>query len=180
MVWVVSGVWHSLVVYFGSQLLFTSDVIFENGRTTGLWVMGTLAATVAIILVNVRMVLEVKTWNWLLAGVLALSVLAYIFFLLIYHASTFFSDDSFYVFYILASSVSSLLAVFGLIAVALVPDYTIQYIYRQYWPEDWQILREKYRSSDLVELKLENFNKRPTSSVAVGNIGFSSSRDLLP
>jgi hypothetical protein len=48
------------VVYFGAELIFKIDTLFENGRTTGMWEMGTLAATLAIFIVNFRMAIEIK------------------------------------------------------------------------------------------------------------------------
>lgn len=166
-VWLISGIWHSLVVFFGTELLFSHDVLFHNGRTSGLWVMGTLAASVAIFIVNFRIVLEIKTFNVILAGVIALSLVAYLLFQVVYNAAIGLSEDMYYVFFLLLQSPSFYLSLFSLAAIALVPDFVTQYYSRQYAPQDWQILREKYRSSDLVELKLENFQKKTMSSVTV-------------
>ena len=48
------------VVFFGTELIYSSDVLYSNGRTTGLWDMGSLASTLAIFIVNLRMVIEIK------------------------------------------------------------------------------------------------------------------------
>lgn len=166
-IWLACGIWHSLVVFFGTELIFANDALFYNGRTTGLWIMGTLASTLAILIVNLRMVLEIKTFNVIVIGVIILSIVAYVLFLVIYNTALALTVDMYYVFFILLGSPSFYLSMLALSAIALLPDFVGKYYARQYYPEDWQILREKYRSSDLVEFKLANFQKKSLSSVTV-------------
>jgi len=168
-IWLLSGIWHSLVVFFGTELLFANDILFASGRTTGLWAMGTLAATLAILIANLRIILEIKTFNVFMVGSIFLSIVLYVLFQVIYNAALGFSSDMYYIFFELLLSPTFYLSMLGLSALALVPDFVAQYYTRQYNPEDWQILREKYRSSDLVELKQGNFQKssKTASSVTV-------------
>jgi len=159
-----SGIWHSLVVYFGSELLFSNDILFSSGRTLGIWSIGTAASTLVILIVNLRIVIELKTFNVVIVAGILLSIAAYVLFQVVYNAALGLSSDMYYVFFMLLGSPSFYLFLLVLPAVALLPDFVAQYYSRQYMPEDWQILREKYRSSDLVELKLETFQKKSMSS----------------
>ena len=49
-----------MVVFFGCMFIFQNDVIKSNGQVAGLWEMGTMASTVAIVIVNLRMAMETK------------------------------------------------------------------------------------------------------------------------
>jgi len=149
-----------LVIYYGCSFLFTNPVLSISGRTFELWEFGSLASTIVIFVVNLRIALEIKTWNWISAAGILLSVVVYILFMVVYNANSFFSVPLLEVFFLLLSTPMFYLMLLNLTVMCLVPDFAIKYLSRQYFPEDWQILREKYRSHDLVELKLENFQKQ--------------------
>jgi hypothetical protein len=56
----LSAIWHSIVVFFTCSIIFKNDVIQQNGQTAGLWVFGTIASTLAILVVNLRIALETR------------------------------------------------------------------------------------------------------------------------
>jgi len=159
-IWIVNGIWHSLVIYYGCTFLFNNNTLSSNGHTTELWEFGTLVSTLAIFIVNLRIALEIKTWNWLGFGGIMLSIAVYILFMVVFNGTQFFSTSMFDVFFQLLRLPDFYLMLIVISVMALFPDFGIKYISRQYFPEDWQILREKYRSHDLVELQLENFRQQ--------------------
>jgi len=156
-IWILSGIWHSLVIYFGCSFLFSNDVLAKSGQTYELWEFGTMASTLVIFIVNIRIAIEIKTWNWINAGGIILSIIVYILFMVVYNADLSFSTTMYNVFFKLLVMPDFYLMVVVLSCISLVPDFAVKYILWQYKPEDWHILREMYRSNDLVELKLENF-----------------------
>lgn len=60
LVWLLASVWHSIVTYFFVVFFFANDVLKSNGQVGDLWTMGTIASTLGIIIVNLRMALETK------------------------------------------------------------------------------------------------------------------------
>lgn len=163
-VWILSGIWHSLVIYYGSTFLFNNNILFSSGKTLELWEFGSLASTLAIFVVNLRIALEIKTWNWLSLGGIVLSLAVYLLFVVVYNATTLFSVAMADIYFHLLGMINFYLMLAMLSVLSLIPDFAIKYISRQYFPEDWQILREKYRSHDLVELQLENFRQQSSHS----------------
>jgi phospholipid-transporting ATPase len=151
-VWIGNGVWHSLAIYYGCTLLFNDAVLTSSGNAEALWEFGTMAATIVIFVVNLRMALEIKTWNWLTAGGIILSVIVYILFMVIYNTTLAFSTTMEGVFFTILSTPIFYLLLFNLSVLALVPDFASKFFTRQYFPEDWQILREKYGSNFLTNL----------------------------
>jgi phospholipid-transporting ATPase len=58
--WILSSIYHSMVIYFAVLFLFDNDVLQSNGKVADLWVMGTVASTIAVTIVNLRMAIETK------------------------------------------------------------------------------------------------------------------------
>jgi hypothetical protein len=58
--WILSSIWHSVVIYFGCNLLFANEVLQKNGLVAGMWEMGTIASTIMVVVVNLRIGIETK------------------------------------------------------------------------------------------------------------------------
>ncbi len=80
--WVLTGFWHSLVVFFGWYFLWDSFCSFESdpggdGAVSDLEGFGTVVAFNSVLVINLKILLEARHWNGLLLGTVLLSVLSY-------------------------------------------------------------------------------------------------------
>nr|XP_022336878.1 probable phospholipid-transporting ATPase IF isoform X7 [Crassostrea virginica]XP_022336879.1 probable phospholipid-transporting ATPase IF isoform X7 [Crassostrea virginica] len=61
--WNILGLWHVFVFFFGVVFLFGNDVsLWPNGKMMDLWSFGTIAYTVNVIAVNLKLCLETYYW----------------------------------------------------------------------------------------------------------------------
>ncbi|XP_062573567.1 phospholipid-transporting ATPase IF-like [Saccostrea cucullata] len=61
--WNALGLWHVFVFFFGVVFLFGNDVpLWPNGKMMGIWSFGTIAYTVCVITVNLKLCLETYFW----------------------------------------------------------------------------------------------------------------------
>eukprot|EP01133_Synstelium_polycarpum_P012152 gene12152-14219_t len=84
LLWNIAGLWHSLVVFFAFKFLFSNDVMGYDGRTAGIWSFGTLIATCSILVVNCKIAIEIKTWNYFNLLSILVSLLAYFIMVMLY------------------------------------------------------------------------------------------------
>eukprot|EP00397_Hematodinium_sp_SG-2012_P001607 GEMP01001611.1.p1 GENE.GEMP01001611.1~~GEMP01001611.1.p1 ORF type:complete len:1272 (+),score=211.79 GEMP01001611.1:195-4010(+) len=64
--YVLSGFWHSIVVFYVPYCAaaFAGVIITEDGKPVDLWFIGTTVILLEVIVVNVKLVIESKTLNW--------------------------------------------------------------------------------------------------------------------
>ncbi|XP_056006396.1 phospholipid-transporting ATPase IF-like [Ostrea edulis] len=61
--WFVLGLWHVVVFFFGVVFLFGNDVsLWPDGKMMGLSSFGTIAYTICVITVNLKLCLETYYW----------------------------------------------------------------------------------------------------------------------
>eukprot|EP00027_Filamoeba_sp_ATCC50430_P018405 CAMPEP_0168578090 /NCGR_PEP_ID=MMETSP0413-20121227/21145_1 /TAXON_ID=136452 /ORGANISM="Filamoeba nolandi, Strain NC-AS-23-1" /LENGTH=1137 /DNA_ID=CAMNT_0008611909 /DNA_START=1 /DNA_END=3414 /DNA_ORIENTATION=+ len=156
--WIVEAVWHAAVSFFTAYWIFKDDgVLQENGQTGGMWAMGVLASTIAVVVVNLRMAVETKHWtkqiHWSIWG----SIGIYLVFLLLYCAFvTALPNNMFFQIYYLLSTASFWFAMLLVVFVAIVPQVSWKYVSQQLWPKDWQIIRERHEVSKGQDIELES------------------------
>ncbi|KAJ4453647.1 phospholipid-transporting P-type ATPase [Paratrimastix pyriformis] len=119
--WMINSIFHSVVIFWGTLLLWGQGTVFTNGQTAGLWEFGTLAASVSIVLVNLRVALSTHRWNvWnhiMTWGSIALFYLT----MLVYNYMPFLSTSYWLVFVGIARSGTFWWATAALVAVGIVP-----------------------------------------------------------
>ncbi|EGG15352.1 transmembrane protein [Cavenderia fasciculata] len=141
--WIIAGIWHSLVVYFSVRFLFDNDIVNSNGLTAGIWSYGTLISTSSILIANLRMALEVRTWNIFTGIGLAISLLSYFVMLMFYAYFLPLSPNMYDIFSFELKTITFHLVIIISVFIALVPDFVIKYYKWQYHPLDVQILTER-------------------------------------
>ncbi|KAF2074244.1 hypothetical protein CYY_004454 [Polysphondylium violaceum] len=154
LIWNLSGLWHSLITFFGVELLFRSEIMNGQGMVAGIWSLGTLVSTASILTVNLRMCIEIKTWNIFSVGGILFSLIAYFIMVLLYAFFLPLSANMFDIFSTQLETAAYYLAIIIIIVVALIPDFCIKYYARQYYPKDVQILRER---RNIKEIQMREF-----------------------
>lgn len=141
--WVLSALWHSLIIYFFTFGIFVgNDIIHGNGRTTGIWELGTLSASLGVVIVLMRAALQFQTWNWIIHFGIWASILAYIILFSVQAQFVGLLPNMWNVFQQLFSSGNFFLIVIGGLVAALLPDFITVYIRRNYFPKTHHILQE--------------------------------------
>ena len=121
MTWILSSVWDSLCVYYGVFFLLANDTIKSNGQTADLWTMGTIASTLAIVIVNCRMAIETRYWTLLTHIGIWGSIVAYFLCLLFYCALPGYT--MYWIIYFILSSPSFYFILVLVTVVALLPNF---------------------------------------------------------
>jgi magnesium-transporting ATPase (P-type) len=121
MTWILSSVWDSLVVFYGVYFLFVNDTLQSNGHTADLWTMGTIASTLAIIIVNCRMAIETRYWTFLTHLGIWGSIVAYFLCILAYCALP--VVNMYWIFYFILSSPVFYFMLVIVPVIALLPNF---------------------------------------------------------
>jgi len=144
--WVIGAVYHSLVFYFGSYLIWSinGSTIYSNGQVSDLFVFGNYVLTVGIVTVLLKIALETKTWNFLVHIAIWGSMIVYFLMLIILDPLD-ETQESIYAYTFKSGSYWLWLPV-G-VGMALLPDFTLKYIERAFFPKAWQIYQEMYSTN---------------------------------
>ena len=151
--WIANAVYHSLVLYIGSELFWFGDLIQGDGKTAGHWVWGT--ALYGAVLLTVLGKAALVTNNWTKYHVLAIpgSMAIWYVFVAAYgivapmvNVSTEYHG----VIPRLYSSPVFWLQTFNLAILCLLRDFTWKYVKRMYWPKTYHHIQEiqKYNIQD--------------------------------
>jgi len=141
--WLVSAIWHSLVVFFfGIAVFYGNNNIVTHGRDGDLADFQNSIQTSAVIVPLLKFALETITWNGFIFFGIYGSMAAY--FVILAIESTLLSaiPSQYNIFVMLFLTPPFYFMVFGSIVVALTPDFLVKYMHRQFYPDNWQILQE--------------------------------------
>jgi len=138
--WVLYGIFNSAILYWFSVGIYENSVTHFNGQVDGFWYESVTIYTFAVVVVNLKIALEIKTWTWISHLTVWGSILLWIVFVFImcsYNSSQIFNVASFVfsspVFYFALGIVTS---------VCLLPDIIFKYVKRTYWPDSDHIAQE--------------------------------------
>lgn len=141
--WVLSAVWHSLVIFFVPfALVAESDIVHKNGRVIGIWEFGTIISTIGVVIVLIRAALLTHWWNIIVHFGIWISLLGYF---LIFLVQSFLPNVLGYMLHVFGNIFSSPSFVFIIplsTVIALLPDFVYLYVKRNYFYEDSDILQE--------------------------------------
>jgi phospholipid-transporting ATPase len=74
--WLLSAVWHALVIFGSVYLLHQEGVLSDNGKATGYWVQCYLFGTPLLFTVMLKAALATRSWTWFNVAALGVSLLA--------------------------------------------------------------------------------------------------------
>jgi len=138
--WMFTATYHSAVIFF--SIFLTTDVLNSTGRIGGIFVFSTCAATAGIVSILCKAMLSRHHWVWPSVVAYILSVVA--LFALFSIENSFVNLFPAY-YKVMNTAVGTpffwlnILIVSG---ICTLPEVAIEYIKRQYFPYNWQIIQE--------------------------------------
>ncbi|KAI1212274.1 phospholipid-translocating P-type ATPase [Annulohypoxylon truncatum] len=161
--WIASAVYHSIVLYIFSELIWYGDLILHDGTMAGHWVWGTAlyAATLATVLGKAALV----TSNWTKYHVMAIpgSMLIWYIFIVVYGIvapMVGISEEYHGLVPVLFSNPVFWLQTITLPMLCLLRDFAWKYAKRMYYPQTYHHIQEiqKYNIQD-YRPRMEQFQK---------------------
>lgn len=170
----LDGLYQSLICFFMGYLLFapanfvTSNGLNVNDRPR----MGAYIACAVIMVINIYILMNTYRWDWLMLGVVALSILLVWFWTGVWSTSKTYAST----FYRAAPEVFSQLTFWVLtlliIIACLLPRFFIKAVQKVYMPRDIDIIREQ------VRLGKFDYLERAEADVSAIKISSTFSSDL--
>lgn len=153
--WVILALFHGVVTFFGCTYGF-NGIIDSSGKTDDFWFASTIAFSSIIHLVTCKLAIELNFFNFvaIIAGVG--SLLFYWLFVIVFNTA-FFSQllqpELEYVYFRIFSNFNAWLAILFVPLIALLPDMTIKYFGKLYYPDmsDWIIAKTYDRNNSFIQ-----------------------------
>ncbi|KAI2639585.1 phospholipid-translocating P-type ATPase [Hypomontagnella submonticulosa] len=161
--WIASAVYHSIILYVFSELIWYGDLILHDGTTAGHWVWGTAlyAATLATVLGKAALV----TSNWTKYHIMAIpgSMIIWYAFIVVYGIVApmiGFSKEYHGLVPVLFANPVFWLQTVALPILCLLRDFCWKYAKRMYYPQTYHHIQEiqKYNIQD-YRPRMEQFQK---------------------
>mmetsp|Transcript_9363 Transcript_9363/g.9045 ORF Transcript_9363/g.9045 Transcript_9363/m.9045 type:complete len:255 (+) Transcript_9363:770-1534(+) len=166
--WVILALFHGVITFFGCTYGF-SGIIDSSGKTDDFWFASTIAFSSIIHLVTCKLAIELNFLNVvaIIAGVG--SLLFYWLFVIVFNTA-FFSQllqpELEYVYFRIFSNFNAWLAIFFVPLIALLPDMTIKYFGKLYYPDaSDQIIARTYKRDKSFIQTWKNKNDSSTKSL---------------
>lgn len=151
--WIGNGFYHSLLLYFLSELIYWDDSPMRDGKTSGHWVWGTSLFTSGLVTVLGKAALITNIWTKYTVIAIPGSLAVWFIFLPVYATvapKLGFSTEYTNLLPVLMSDPKTWLMMVVLPAVCLVRDLGWKYAKRMFWPESYHHVQEiqKYNIQD--------------------------------
>ena len=62
--WIIFGLWHAIVIFFGCILYAETNISQVNGDNMDMRYLGDLLGGATVMVVNLKILLEARHWNW--------------------------------------------------------------------------------------------------------------------
>lgn len=151
--WVGNGFYHSILLYFVSELIWWDDGVLSDGKIAGHWVWGTALYTAGLVTVLGKAALITNLWTKYTVIAIPGSLALWFIFLPIYAyvaPKLGFSTEYHGILPILFSSAKFWLMSLVLPALCLLRDFAWKYAKRMYYPQSYHHVQEiqKYNIQD--------------------------------
>lgn len=142
MLWIISAIYHSLVIFFVPFFCFWYTTTSHTGRDTDFFELGMTTFIGGFFTVILKIAMITQWWIWIVH--LGIWGSVFVFFCLFWVLSSMptFFPDLYYVFYYVWSNPVSVFCFVMVPILALLPDFIGSYIRRNYFPRDHHILQE--------------------------------------
>jgi len=160
--WVALGVFHSIIIFFGSIYWFDDGIVNSDGKSFGMWALGTIAYTVVIMVVNIKIAIETDYFTWMNWVAILGSIGVWFLYANAYSAICSFSGNECGVMNHVWVTPSFWLLIVILTIICVIPDVTYNYWQRNYYPKAFQVIQEvqyKARKQKKRLRRKEAFNK---------------------
>ncbi|XP_033637661.1 probable phospholipid-transporting ATPase IF isoform X2 [Asterias rubens] len=178
--WLLLGLIHALLIFYFTLLLFKNDAsVFPDQKALGNRALGTIMYTCCVLLVNIKLCIETRYWNWMVIASMAISVLGYpvltsVYTGVIWYNVTqwdFFDTTSVYfVFFVTHKSLAVWLCILIIICASLLPDYIYKTCQLYFFPSESQV-KQPTLPKHPKAVKPEEFDGR-------GRVNPAFSRDI--
>jgi phospholipid-transporting ATPase len=161
--WVGNGFYHSLILYYGSILIYWDDGPLSDGKLAGHWVWGTAMYTAGLVTVLAKAALITNIWTKYTVIAIPGSIAIWFIFLPIYAfvaPKLNFSTEYVNTLPIIMTSPRFWLTIIALPSVCLIRDFAWKYAKRMYYPQTYHHVQEiqKYNIQD-YRPRMEQFQK---------------------
>ncbi|KAF2763858.1 putative phospholipid-transporting ATPase [Teratosphaeria nubilosa] len=162
--WVGNGFYHSLLLYFVSELIWWDDGILPNGQVTGHWVWGTALYTAGLVTVLGKAALITNIWTMYTVIAIPGSLAIWFIFLPVYAIVApklgFSTEYTNILPKVLGDPNFWLMSMVILPALCLIRDFAWKYAKRMYFPQSYHHVQEiqKYNIQD-YRPRMEQFQK---------------------
>eukprot|EP01114_Cavostelium_apophysatum_P004419 TRINITY_DN1464_c0_g1_i1.p1 TRINITY_DN1464_c0_g1~~TRINITY_DN1464_c0_g1_i1.p1 ORF type:complete len:1137 (+),score=375.62 TRINITY_DN1464_c0_g1_i1:221-3631(+) len=141
--WLMSAVWHSIVSFaVGLAVFWGRNNIVIGGQDGDLKVFQNTVQTCAIMIPITKFALEYITWNGFIFFGIYASILVYYFLLLIESFMISSIPQQYNIFVMIFKTPPLYFMTILSIVIALLPDFTVKYCHRTFFPDNWQIFQE--------------------------------------
>ena len=169
--WFVTSIWHSLLVYLMVEIALYTEVTIIGGGSNDLWINGTVLYACILITVSLKFALTItygsacrsrshplfgisRYWPWPVFVVLFGSLAIYMLELAVtgFKFITFYSDAQalYTIFPRIFSHAFFYFTILLVPVMCLLIDYSIQFIDREYFTQDWHAAQELWRLFEYV------------------------------
>ena len=151
--WLSLAVLHSVVLFFVPVTVIGDDIMHSDGQAHGIWLLGTVCYSCAVVIMAFKVGLETHYWTWLSFFTIAGTIAFWFLFLIIYNDLGAISPDTFAVVWRIVNTLN-FWATLALVPVAtLLFDVVAKYLRRNYWPLLSHILQERAKGFGDVRLR---------------------------
>eukprot|EP01119_Soliformovum_irregulare_P019079 TRINITY_DN5979_c0_g1_i1.p1 TRINITY_DN5979_c0_g1~~TRINITY_DN5979_c0_g1_i1.p1 ORF type:complete len:1154 (-),score=316.94 TRINITY_DN5979_c0_g1_i1:278-3739(-) len=147
--WTIEAFYCSLVIFFGTYLIFGEGIIHHDGKSYGIWSFGLISYTTALFIISFKILVESKYITFWLVGAVFLSLLLWFLWIILFSAvqaaqASILFDYSylFGVSFNLMITPLFWLAIVVLTLVALLPGLIFKFLKRYFFPSHFQIVQE--------------------------------------
>ncbi|KAJ3192220.1 hypothetical protein HK101_006874 [Irineochytrium annulatum] len=156
--YLLSSLWHSLVIYYSVYFMFGDSIISPDGRPVGYWVMVYIYGTPMLLTLTLKVAIITKHWVcWSWFG-LIISMIAIIPVQVVIEATAWGGSSG-------STGEQHLLPTFWLILVlmptmALLPDFAMLFARKQFFPSDADLLSEASAAEKWMRKSESRMRKR--------------------
>eukprot|EP01088_Endostelium_zonatum_P010647 TRINITY_DN2416_c1_g1_i1.p1 TRINITY_DN2416_c1_g1~~TRINITY_DN2416_c1_g1_i1.p1 ORF type:complete len:1272 (-),score=336.31 TRINITY_DN2416_c1_g1_i1:51-3866(-) len=146
--WLVSGLWHSIVLFWLGVWIEMSleGFLVEKGKEGGFWMMGNVMMFTGMVMVFGKLGIEIELWNGMVVGSIVWSWAVYLVTVIVENSIKYVAPKQFFVFYMMWTGIMTYYYIILAVFIALLPDFIYKAVKRNFFPERWQILQEQCKS----------------------------------
>jgi len=152
--WFLYGIAHAFIIFFGLLMYFDWGVLDRDGTNYDLWSLAIVGFTAVVLVVNLKVAVETNYWTWINYLGLAVTIGFWFFYSFVFSAIYAVAGDEYYVTQHLWKTSSFWFFIVGITTACLVPDITIRYVSRTYFPEVRHVVQEIQMEGRLERKKL--------------------------
>jgi len=177
--WTISALYHSWVVYLIAWMIFGHEPAILGGKTGDVYLMGQLITASIILVVLAKISLSIIYWNVPMIFAIILSFFLFIVGAIVINLFPTW-PISYWEFFTAVQIPAYWFGILLALMMALLPDWSFQCLRKNYFADNWMILRERKKLMDKGELDidLEQFSPQMKKEQPVIKNELGASRNM--